>query len=84
MRRRRRRLVRDSRSSRIAPARKHSAPTAVPALAIAALTGSEVDGSMSDVTADTPKAIEPTMLSATIHHDSDRRFTQIQRWQTSA
>src|SRR4051794_41975083 len=32
---------------------------AVPALAIAALTGSWVDGSISEVTAETPKAIDP-------------------------
>ena len=68
----------------MAPARKHSAPTAVPALAIAALTGSWVEGSISDVTAETPKAIEPTRFRVTIRHDSDRARRQTQRWQTSA
>jgi hypothetical protein len=66
------------------PARKHSAPMVVPALAIAALTGSCVDGSINDVTAEAPKAIDPTRFRVTMRHDRDRARRQTQRWQTSA
>jgi hypothetical protein len=57
---------------------------AVPALAIAALTGSAVEGSISDVTAETPNATDPARLSATIRQDSERARRQTQRWHTSA
>ena len=67
-----------------APARKHRAPSAVVELAIAALTGSPVDGSISEARADTPKAIEPSMFSATIHHESVRLRKHTQALQTSA
>ena len=72
------------RSISSAPARKQSAPNVVPAFAIAALTGSEVDGSTSDVTAATPNAIEPSMLSAAICHSRERARQQTHRWQTAA
>jgi hypothetical protein len=44
-----------------APARKHSALNLVPAFAIAALTGADVDGSIGDVTAATPNATDPSL-----------------------
>ena len=56
----------------------------MPPLAIRALIGSPLDGSTSDAIAAAPNAIEPSRLSATIRHDSERRFRHTQRWQTSA
>ena len=54
-----------------APAKKHNAPAVVPAFAIAALTGSDVDGSISAATAETPKKIEPSRFSAAIRQAGD-------------
>src|SRR3954471_21076611 len=71
-------------SNVIAPARKHSAPRAVPAFSTAALTGSALDGSTSDATAATAKATESAMLTATVRQDRDRPRRQIHRPQTSA
>ena len=51
-----------------APARKHTPPAVVPAFAIAALTGSDVEGSTSAATAEMPKKIDPSRFSAAIRH----------------
>src|SRR3954464_2518725 len=54
-----------------APAKKHSAPAVVPAFAIAALTGSDVEGSTSAATAEMPKKTEPSRFRAAIRHAAD-------------
>ena len=54
-------------------------PSDVPPVAIRVLTGSPVDGSTSDATAEAANAIEPRRFRATIHQDSDRRCMQSQR-----
>src|SRR5271169_2470073 len=52
--------------------RKQRPPRAVPPLASRALIGSPLEGSISEAIAAAPNAIEPSRLSATIHHDSER------------
>jgi hypothetical protein len=81
---RERRSAAATRGSRSAAARKQTAPSDVPALAISAFTRAWVDGSTSDAIAATPNAIDPASFRATIHHESDRLRTQHQRWHTSA
>ncbi len=62
-----------------AATRKHSPPSAVPPLATRALIGSPLDGSISDAIAAAPNATEPSRLSETIRHDSERSFRHTQR-----
>src|SRR4051812_8385093 len=62
----------DSRGTSSAPARKHTAPSDVPALAIRALTGSPLAGSTSEATAAMPNATEPSRFTAAIRHPGDR------------
>ena len=47
----------------------------VPALAMAALTGSLVDGSMSAAAAEMPKNTEPSRFRAATRHSADGRRT---------
>src|SRR6185436_9522085 len=77
----------ESRASRgyssTAPIRKPSAPSAVAPFATCADTGSCVEGWISEATAETPKAIEPSRFTSPIHQSRVRGPSASQRPHTT-
>lgn len=73
-----------SKSWRIPPAEKQSAPVRVPQLAMSPFTGLPVAGRVKAASAETRKRTEPSWLIATIHQPRSRARTAGRPWQTSS